>query len=529
MRIIYSIFVILLSFTLQFAYANKTSNSPILVQHDIKHDISKPLRDAPNETIWDKLTPIEMVVPLYSIPVHEKPITGITDTALQLTKPKTLTLPFESFTGLGIGLGNYYPSLTPPDTNGAAGTYQYVQVVNTDIAVFDKNSGAIAPGFPKRLTSLWSGFGGPCETRYSVDPIVKYDQLANRWIVTTLSYTTSTQPPFFQCVAVSTSSDATGSYYRYAFQFNMLNDYGKLAVWPNGYYLTLNLIGNVWQPTACVFNRSAMLSGQPTTMQCLPVPGGQNLGTVLPADLDGSILPPSYSPGYLLAFQAPNSLKFYQFYVDFQNTNNTHIVGPINIPVANFTIACPSVYGRACLPQPNTSTLMDSLGDRMMYRLAYRHFADNHGAMVATHSVQASNAASAIRWYELRFLNGQTIPILYQQGTFSPDTLNRSMGSIAMDKNGNILVGYTVSSAYFYPSIEVSGRIPSDPLGLLTVSQRVINGNGSQTGITRWGDYSAMAIDPVDDCTFWYTTEYLTYTGSYNWSSIIASTKLGCN
>jgi hypothetical protein len=193
------------------------------------------------------------------------------------------------------------------------------------------------------------------------------------------------------------------------------------------------------------------------------------------------------------------------------------MTGPFSIPVAPFTEACSS---GPCIPQLSSMQLLDSLGDRLMHRLAYRKFGD-HESLVVNHSVATTNAV-AVRWYEVR--NPSGTPVLYQQGTYAPDSNYRWMGSIAMDKAGNIALGYSLSNTNMNPDIAYTGRAPGDPLGGLGSETIVINGGGAQTtGLSRWGDYSSMSIDPVDDCTFWYTTEYLQNSGTFNWNTRIAN------
>jgi hypothetical protein len=249
---------------------------------------------------------------------------------------------------------------------------------------------------------------------------------------------------------------------------------------------------------------------------------------VLPADLDGSTAPPAGSPNYLMNFGS-SSLNLWKFHVDWSNSANTTLTGPINIPVASFAAAC---GGSNCIPQYGSRIKLDSLGDRLMFRLAYRNFG-THESLVVNHSVAVgtkhSNAYTGVRWYEIRNPNGT--PQVYQQSTFSPDTSYRWMGSVAMDKLGDMALGYSVSSSAIHPAIRYTGRLATDPLGTMEAENSIIEGTGSQSGnnLNRWGDYSAMSIDPVDDCTFWYTTEYLQQTGSFNWNTRIASFKFpGC-
>src|SRR5437016_308039 len=250
-----------------------------------------------------------------------------------------------------------------------------------------------------------------------------------------------------------------------------------------------------------------------------------NDGGYLPSDLDGSTLPPAGSSGVFLTFETLSSLRYYRLSPNFANPGSSTLSAPTDIAVASFNEAC---GGGTCVPQAGTSQLLDSLGDRPMYRLAYRNFGD-HDALVFNHSVAAGSSVG-VRWYELRSpLTGAFT--LYQQGTFAPDSTYRWMGSAAMDHAGDIAIGYSASSSSLFPAIRYTGRTPSDmPLGTMRTETSLLVGTGSQTGgLSRWGDYSALRIDPSDDCTFWYTNEYQPSNGSFNWATFIGSFKfIGC-
>jgi hypothetical protein len=487
------------------------------------HDVSPPLRDIPP------------IVPRFIEP-HEKPrpiplvhadglAAGQTDPVAQsVANVSVAAAAGFDFDGLGVG-GGYTPNAAPPDTNGTAGATQYVQWVNEAFGVYSKTTGLLVYG-PANGNTLWTGFGGPCEQDNDGDPIAQYDKAAGRWVMTQFAVTAA---PFMQCVAVSTSSDATGTWNRYSFSYgSQFNDYPKLGVWPDAYYVTYNIFsGNSFQGSKlCAFDRTSMLNGQPATQQCFQLTSA--FGGVLPSDLDSATAPPAGSPNFLLNF-GTNSLNLWKFHVDWANPANTKLTGPTNLPVAAFAAAC---GGGTCIPQPGTSQKLDSLADRLMYRLAYRNFGD-HEALVVNHSVKVSgnkkSEVDGVRWYELR--NPGTAPTVYQQSTFSPDGNSRWMGSIAMDKVGNMALGYSVSSGAVFPSVTYTGRLATDPLGTMGAEAVLQNGTGSQTrSLNRWGDYSAMAIDPVDQCTFWYTNEYLKQNGTFNWSTRIGSFKfLNCS
>jgi hypothetical protein len=403
----------------------------------------------------------------------------------------------------------------PPDTEGTVGATQYVQWVNTSFAIFDKSTGALIAG-PTAGNTLWSGFGGGCQTNNDGDPIVLYDKLAQRWVFSQFSVSTT---PYLQCIAVSTTSDATGTYNRYSFQYSNFDDYPKMSVWPDAYYETFNMFagGTTFVGAdACAYNRSAMLAGTAATQVCFQQ--GTSVGGLLPSDLDGTTAPPAGSPNYMLYF-GTNNLNLFKFHVDFTTPSNSTFTGPTVINVAAFSPLC---GGGTCVPQPSTPQQLDSLADRLMYRLAYRNFG-SHESLVVNHSVVAGSGGG-IRWYEIQ--NPSGTPVVAQQSTFAPDSNYRWMGSVAMDQAGDLAVGYSVSSSSLSPSVRFAGRVPTDPASTLESEINIVSGSGSQTGsLSRWGDYSAMQVDPVDDCTFWFTEEYMKTTGSFNWNTRIANFK----
>jgi hypothetical protein len=502
---------------------------PVEVSGAVYSDVSGPLSDlvgvapaAPDEK-EKKEKPLK-VLPNMGNALNQD------DGALQTAVgPAAATTNGLNFAGVGQGDYGFSVQYAPPDTVGAVGATQYVQWVNTYFAVFNKSTGAIVSGFPKPGNSPWAGFGGGCQTNNDGDPIVQYDKLADRWILTQFSVSTT---PYLQCVAVSQTSDATGAYYRYAFSYGntQFNDYPKMGVWPDGYYISYNIFNNARTfagSKVCAFDRAKMLVGDPTaTQQCFQL--STSYGGLLPSDLDGITAPPAGSPNFFMNFGV-NSLNLWKFHVDFTTPANTTLTGPTNIPVASFNAACSG--GGACIPQPGTSNKLDSLADRLMYRLAYRNRAGVESLLV-NHSVTVGNkrtGITSVRWYEVRNPNGA--PSVFQQGTLgTSDSIHRWMGSIASDKQGNIALGYSASNSSVFPSIRYTGRLVTDALGTMQTENVIQAGGGSQTGnLHRWGDYSAMTVDPVDDCTFWFTTEYLKAGGSFNWSTRIASFKFpGC-
>jgi hypothetical protein len=415
-----------------------------------------------------------------------------------------------------------------------------MQWINVSFAIYSK-SGTLLYG-PASGNTLWSGFGGPCETTNHGDPIVQYDHLADRWMVSQFSLPNYPSGPFYQCIAISQTGNPTGAWYRYAFQISAtkLNDYPHFGVWPDGYYLSVNqFVGNTWAGAgAVVFERDKMLLGQPAQAVYFDLFSvDPNLGGMLPSDLDGPV-PPLGTPNYFLQIDdngygyPQDQIEVWQFSVNWSNLSASTFTRATLLPTAAFdSDMCAGI--RNCIPQPGTSVKLDPIADRLMYRLQYRNFG-SHEAMVLNHTVDVNNTNRAgIRWYELRKSNSPGSPWgIFQQGTFSPDATHRWMGSIAMDNMGNIGLGYSTSSSSAFPSIRYTGRLASDPLGQLPQGEGTfVNGTGAQTHTSsRWGDYSSLSVDPVDNCTFWYTNEYVQTSGSSPWLTRIGSFRLpGCS
>jgi hypothetical protein len=423
--------------------------------------------------------------------------------------------------------------VAPPDTTGDVGPNHYVQWVNLRYAVYTLTRDAsnnitafnLVPGFPKQGNVVWQGFGGRCQSDNDGDPIVQYDQLADRWILTQFAVSAT---PYTQCVAVSTSPDPTGTYFRYAFSYSRsFNDYPKMGVWPDAYYITYNMFrnGSSFQGnTVCAFERAQMLVGGAARQACASTSTSHH--SLVPADLEGTTLPPAGSPNFLMSMTS-TAVNFWRFAVNWGAGTGT-LTGPTAVSgVAAFSRAC---GGGTCIPQPGTTNRLDSLADRLMYRLSYRNLGTRE-ALVINHSV-TSGTGVGVRWYELTNATGQTLasaaPVLRQQGTFAPTNDFRWMGSAAMDKTGGIAVGYNISNASsIVPSIRYAYRGPLDPLGTLGNETTILNGSGIQTAtLTRWGDYSTLSVDPVDGCTMVFTTQYQPANGNFNWTTYIHSFKL---
>jgi len=440
-----------------------------------------------------------------------------------------------NFIGVGApGSTNACPNGFPsPDTNGAVGPTQFVQWVNFCYAVFNKTTGALQYG-PVASNTFWQPLGsGPCYSHDNFDPVAQYDKLAGRWV---MLMPVSAEPTYL-CVAVSTTSDAVNSswnLYEFPIPAREIPDYPKLGVWPDAYYVTYNQFANnsFVGAAACALDRTDMLAGNAAAaMQCFTNIGA-SYGALLPGDLDGTTPPPTGSPDYFLNFHNDyTSLDLWQFHVNWTTPSQSTFTGPTNILVAEFSGPCGDVTiqnlqsgGGACIPQTGTTQMLNSYGDRVMFRLAYRNLGA-HQSILVNHAISTGSSVSGVRWYELR--NTGSGFSLDQQGTYAPDSNSRWMGSMAMDKAGDIALGYSVSGSSMSPTIRYTGQVPTvDPLGQMEGEVDILSSQGitpaSQSGYPNWGDYSSMAIDPTDDCTFWYTTEYVPAAGKH-WTTRIAS------
>jgi hypothetical protein len=490
------------------------------VHTSVKNDVSRPLRTiAPvAPTKHDEEAPENPQIPRLG---PQAPSVQAPDPVVQAQAPAPNMPAATSFDGLSNADNSTF-SVIPPDTEGDVGPSDYVEFVNLAFAIYSK-SGTRLYG-PADGSTLWAGFGGPCEADNDGDPIVQYDPIADRWLFSQFALPNYPDGPFYQCIAVSTTSDPTGSYYRYAFTFSdtTMNDYPKFGVWPDGYYMSVvefDAAGNYAGPGAEVFDRAKMLAGQPATAVEFDL--GSSRNPMLPSDLDGSTLPPAGSPDYfgeLVDNVSTDALHVWAFHVDWTTPASSTFTLRDSLVPASFS----SNVDLIDEPLGYTAWL-DPISDRPMYRFAYRNLG-SHEALVMNHTVDVSGHAG-VRWYELRKTTGPWS--IFQQGTFSPSSDSRWMGSAAMDGSGDIAVGYSVSSTSVYPSIRYAGRLASDPTGSLSQGEATMTaGTGAETDDSgRWGDYSSMSVDPSDDCTFWYTNEYFPATSDRGWHTRIGHFK----
>jgi hypothetical protein len=446
-----------------------------------------------------------------------------------------------------MGYGIY-----PPDTVGAASDAFYVQMVNSAIAVWDLrllNDAGTGPRMvvsPRKTNVLWKGMGTMCDTHNDGDPIVNYDEAAGRWIVSQFAIPTASQPTpveYHQCVAISKTADPTGSWYAYDYLVSTtkMNDYPKFGIWPDGYYLSVNQFdGGGWAGVgALVFERAKMLAGSAgarmiyvdTGAYCSNFTTGTEpacqLGGMLPSDAEG-VPPIPGSPNFFVQFDddtwlySGDQLQIWEMRTNWA-AGTASFSRAAQLAVNAFDSQVCAGYARSCIPQPGTAVGLDAISDRLMYRAQFRN-RGFYNSMVLNHTVKDGTRA-AIRWYELR--QGPTgIWSVLQQGTHAPaDTRSRWMGSVAMDRDGNIALGYSLSGADIYPTIAYAGRLASDGSGTLPQTEVIATSSagGAQTGPqNRWGDYSAMDVAP-DGCTFWYTNEYLRGTTAAEWSTWIGA------
>ena len=515
----------------------------------IHFDVSRPLSELAREARapqGDRLTHAPLMPKLHQFTRAQLRQGGLAAGALQPSiNPLISATIGQSFEGVGMNdfaLHNCNTLLgfhvAPPDTEAAVGDTQVVQWVNLCYAVFDKSNGSLIAG-PFLGNAFWAGFGGSCETANDGDPIIQWDKKNHRWVASQNVFSA----PYMTCIAVSQTADATGSYYRYAFPQPGFPDYPKWGLKPNVYYQSQNTFG--FGPigfgvNVCAYQATLMRKGNPLAEQVCIFDDSNGTGfddSMLPADDDSA--PGDNGPEVLLGSIdnfSPGDTHVYEyvFTVDFDNPANSALAGtdgsmPISVPAFDLAFCAGQFRITDCVAQPpdGLGFLLDTLGDRLMYRLAT---IDTMGTQhfVVTHSVNNSTAV-AVRWYEFRAQGrGSTSLSLYQSGETPDDGEYRWMGSAAMDKMGNIAIGYSRSSGAVgdYPSIYYSGQTAGDPLGTTETEALIKQGSGSQFDTDdRWGDYSTMALDGGDSCTFWYTQEYYPVTAQFRWDTWLASLK----
>jgi hypothetical protein len=539
----------------------------------VAFDISPALRDLrPSAPAFAPSSKLLEIRPERGPEVKDKGYSG--DGALQalsraLAIP-TLAIPAPLLTFEGLSNQDNFNvvhiRVNPPDPNGAVGPNHYVEIINLVFAVYDKAGNKLLG--PVDTGSLWAGFAIPDCTDRSGDPIVLYDKLEDHWILT--QFTTrgiNNDVPSYNCVAVSVTGDPTGAYFRYAFNttFNgtfFFPDYPKYGNWKNSYVLTSRDFGPTqYGISVYALEKDKMNAGDPSArmvhffLDSAVVPINLMGDGLLPADFDGTRLPKQDAAIPIVGTQdnggpygaTSDALNIWELKIKWQVVPVASLTLAAQLPVASFDsiFPCGVVPGslppssRDCLPEPGItdgSRYLDILSyrQRPTYRLAYRNFG-TYEALVTNQSVEALPSVAGVRWYEIRRTNG--VYSVFQQGTYAPgDGVHRWMGSIAEDRQGNIALGFSVVNGVdVFPGIRYTGRLAGDTLGQMTLGEgTIISGTGVQTTTnSRWGDYTAMQVDPTDDCTFWYVNEYYTLAGQASsaagWQTRIGSFKLpGC-
>lgn len=490
----------------------------------------------------------------------------------------------------------------PSDNSIAVGPNHIVVSVNSRMAIFTKrgrrfdSTGQLLYG-PVNTNNVFRGFGGRCAALNNGDAVVRYDQLADRWLIVmplfrrgperadqpaewkaseraylsppgvpgqpgraarlyqppppdpaaqpsaesrsgnpqrarggAPSGTQGPQGPYSMCYAISAGPDPLGSYYRYEFLRPLFPDYPRPAIWRDGYYVATSSGDNVIQKHACVVDRARMLKGEPATEQCFVI---DNVNFLNNADIDGKETPPRHAPNVILATGGTqlkgvlddDGVYYWSFSVDWKRPERTALRGPTKIAVAPYRYLCGGQLTN-CVPQPGSERRLDAQGDKIMPRLVYRRIGDRE-SIVGVHSVNTSAGGGGVRWYEFRVDKHRSVS-LHQQGTYAPDPFFRWMASPAMDRFGNIGIGYSFGGSPHYAGQRFAGRLATDAPGVLTLGETVLVDGEAAQNATRWEDYTQTAIDPSDDCTVWYVGDYLRKDAT-NYSSRIGAFRMpGC-
>ncbi len=533
----------------------KDNSSPVpSVRHAVAFGVSAPVRELAKLPIQPRYV-LQADRPLR--PSQRRAVGPVVDAVEQSVAGSGSNFSIGlNFGGIGLGFNGFNSSpFNYPDANIAVGTTQIVQAVNNSIAVFDKTTGmALTPALP--FSTLFTS--GPCsQLSPEGHPIIQWDRTGSRWLYAENVVTgRPNNYSGYACIAVSTTTDATSTYYVY--DFSLGNGYPDLSKWgamPTGFFQSNDNFGadGVTYQGAyeCAYDRATMEVGGDAAQVCFQLTTGDF--ALLPADLDSSIPPPGFQDEFLFSLWDDAHLALYSFHTDWTDPMNAFMTGSGGsqlFTVPSFTPACNGQYLGACVPQLGSSDLLDVLGDRLLYRVAYSDdvpprvpataLPPHYQHWLILHDVTASGGNTAERWYEF-YAKTKAVPVtsigLFQSGTYAPDASNyRWTGSIARDKVGNLLMGYSISSLAIYPSIAITGRALNDPLGTMEPELSVLSGGGPYNDVfdkdfNRWGDYTSMRLDPADDCTFWYTNEYYSSTGlmGSDWSTQINSaTFTGC-
>jgi hypothetical protein len=531
----------------------------------VKYDTSQPLDELMKiqSRIGEKDGPrfeahTEEVIEIPDDPSLVYAPAPIVEAFLQRAAAPTVLNPGASFEGPGTGIAGFTILGAPPDTTMAVGPNHIVAWVNSQFMIFNKTGVPQLPApFFATGNTIWAGFGGVCQTTNRGDPLVAYDKAADRWIFSQFAFAVSglnPVTPYRQCFAISTGPNPAGPYNRYEYSFDTagaggtpsFNDYGKIGIWNDAYYVGYNQFGGSPAGAStgaamCAYDKVAMIAGAAADGLCAPITFYAAGASLFPFDNESHAPPTDTTRGgaFIRYGIGAVALRIMRLLPNFATDTVTITDGYggaagtfVNLPVGATTIACNGASG-PCIPQPGTAQTLDTLADRLMYRPAFR----NRGgveSLVVTHSVDPDGAGAqqaALRWYEIRNpLNNPLDPVIanrptiFQSATFNPDATNRWMGSAAINADGSIFFGYSAGSAAIAPAIRVAGRQIGDPINTLQAEIVAQAGTGSQTaGLERWGDYTTAQVDPSDNRTFWFIGQYLTANGTFNWRTRIVS------
>ena len=485
-----------------------------------------------------------LIDPGVAEPEPEKTFSGSSDGSGPVSPNMPATT--QNFAGLhlagactGGNCGNGYP----PDTVGDVGPSNYVEAVNTSVGIFSK-TGTQQAAFT--FNSLWNGAntGTSCDTANNGDPTVVYDPMADRWFVADFAWTNIDNGPYYECVAVSKTGDpVSGGWWLYAIRtddatHNWLSDYPKMGVWPDGLYMSVNMFDCSSLCSSApfkgvrvfAFNRTVLEAGQP--LLGVRFDTSATYFSLLPSNLRGAA-PPVGTPNYLIS-ESGTAFQFlvFKFHVDWVTPASSTFTGPTAVSQTSYPFA-----GGSTVPQPGTTTLLDSLEDRLMMQAQYRNISGTESLWVS-HTV--GSAPTGVQWAQLNVTGGTISPAPVQQQIWTNlnnDGVSRWMPSLAVDRLGDMAIGYSASSSSVFPSVRYAGRLAADAANTLAQGEATMfAGTGSQAfncggaACHRWGDYTAMSVDPVDDCTFWYVGEYYVTTTSTDWQTRIGSfTFPGCS
>ncbi|MGH9535776.1 MAG: hypothetical protein ACRD2E_13075 [Terriglobales bacterium] len=439
-----------------------------------------------------------------------------------------------SFAGLGVGFRGPRGSArvrNPSDNSLAVGPRDIIQTVNTQLAIFTKKGRVLYGPVPTK--ALFAGFPGPCGATGFGDVVVRYDQLADRWVFVLPIFRKIKLPtpaPYGICMAVSASGNPLGRYYRYQFPRALFPDYPRLGVWPSGYYLGTSSGDTVIQKHACVVDRAAMLQGAPASEQCAIINGSNFLN---PADIEGYQTPPAGEPEVFLAAGGTqlrkifhgDTIHYYRFYANWTNPTLSRVTGPFKVAVAPYHYLCNGQL-TSCVPQPGAQRRLDAQGDKLMQPVVYRRFGKRQ-VVLAAQSVNTVGGGGGVRWYEFQLAGGGKLRLM-QQSTYAPGGGFRWMPSIGMDRAGDIAVGYSYGGAKHFAGQRIAARLANSPKDQLTLKETILApGHAAQTDTLRWEDYATMDVAP-NGCTFWYVGDYLR-AGAKNYSTRIGAIQLpGC-